>query len=160
MKIISGGQTGVDRAALDAAIGAQLDYGGSVPEGRMAEDGPIDVKYVKMTEIPRGTYRDRTKKNVDDADATLIFTKGRPTDGTAYTIMYCRKSHKPFLVIDLVDMGIAYPVQRVEEWLESCVPGCSMLQAQENQNHRESMFRSLKSCRWFFTGLLKFWTKH
>ena len=62
MKIISGGQTGVDRAALDAAIGAQLDYGGSVPEGRMAEDGPIDVKYVKMTEIPRGTYRDRTKR--------------------------------------------------------------------------------------------------
>jgi len=123
MKIISGGQTGVDRAALDAAIGAQLDYGGSVPEGRMAEDGPIDVKYVKMTELPRGTYRDRTKKNVDDADATLIFTKGRPTDGTAYTIMYCRKSRKPFLVIDLVDMGIAYPVQRVEEWLESVRPG-------------------------------------
>jgi len=54
MKIISGGQTGVDRAALDAAIGAQLDYGGSVPEGRMAEDGPIDVKYVKIFEYVPG----------------------------------------------------------------------------------------------------------
>ena len=64
MKVISGGQTGVDRAALDAAIAAGLDYGGSVPKGRMAEDAPIDQSYRLLKEMPYGTYKDRTEKNI------------------------------------------------------------------------------------------------
>jgi len=122
LKVISGGQTGVDRAALDAAISAGLDYGGSVPNGRMAEDGPIDQSYRLLTEMPHGTYRDRTEKNIEDADATLIFTKGKRTNGTAHTITYAQKSLKPILVIDLVDTSFESVVRKVEEWLESIHP--------------------------------------
>lgn len=122
MKVISGGQTGVDRAALDAAISAGLDYGGSVPKGRMAEDGPIDQIYRLLTEMPHGTYKDRTERNVEDADATLVFTKGKPTNGTAYTITYARKLQKTFLVVDLIDENLAASVQKVEEWLRSIRP--------------------------------------
>lgn len=122
MKVISGGQTGVDRAALDAAIAAGLDYGGSVPKGRMAEDGPIGQSYRLLKEMPYGTYKDRTEKNIEDADATLIFTKGKPTDGTAYTIRYARKLYKPILVIDLVDKSSESVVRKVEGWLELIHP--------------------------------------
>ena len=83
VKVISGGQTGVDRAALDAAIELGLDYGGSVPKGRKAEDGPIDEKYGKLTELGSLDYRVRTQKNVTDSDATLIITMGRFPGGTA-----------------------------------------------------------------------------
>lgn len=122
MKVISGGQTGVDRAALDAAIAAGLDYGGSVPKGRMAEDGPIDQNYRLLKEMPYGTYKGRTEKNIEDADATLIFTKGKPTDGTAYTITYAQKLYKPILVIDLVDKSFESVVRKVEGWLELIHP--------------------------------------
>lgn len=122
MKVISGGQTGVDRAALDAAIATGLNYGGSVPKGRMAEDGPIDQSYRMLREMPHGTYKNRTEKNIEDADATLIFTKGKPTNGTAYTITYARKSHKPILVIDLVDKSFESVVRKVEGWLELIHP--------------------------------------
>jgi len=122
LKVISGGQTGVDRAALDAAIAAGLDYGGSVPKGRMAEDGPIDQSYRLLKEMPHGTYKDRTEKNIEDADATLIFTKGKPTNGTAYTITCARKSHKPILVIDLFDKSFESVVRKVQGWLELIHP--------------------------------------
>lgn len=122
MKIISGGQAGVDRAALDAAISVGLDYGGSVPAGRMAENGPIDQYYTLLTEIPHGTYKDRTKKNVRDSDATLIFTHGKPTNGTAYTIRYARKLQKYFLIIDLAGTDMAFSIQKIEEWLQSTRP--------------------------------------
>ena len=122
MKIISGGQAGVDRAALDAAIAAGLDYGGSVPAGRMAENGPIDQYYTLLTEIPHGTYKDRTERNVEDADATLIFTKGKPTNGTAFTITCAHKLQRPFLAIDLVDISVESVVRKVEKWLELIRP--------------------------------------
>lgn len=70
-KIISGGQTGADRAALDAGIESDFPIGGSCPSGRMAEDGPINNEY-KLIEI-EGGYRKRTKKNVADSDGTAIF---------------------------------------------------------------------------------------
>jgi hypothetical protein len=122
LKVISGGQTGVDRAALDAAIVVGLDYGGSVPKGRMAEDGPIDRSYSMLTEMPHGTYKVRTEKNIEDADATLIVTRGKPTNGTAYTITYARKLQKPILIVDLIDENFASSIQKVEEWLRSICP--------------------------------------
>ena len=122
MKIISGGQTGVDRAALDAATSVGLDYGGSVPEGRIAEDGPIDLRYFMLTEMPHGTYRDRTEKNVKDADATLIFTRGKPTNGTAYTITCAKTLRKPFFIVDLIDEDTSSATQKMEEWLGSIRP--------------------------------------
>jgi len=122
LKVISGGQTGVDRAALDAAIAVGLDYGGSVPKGRMAEDGPIDRSYSMLTEMPHGTYKVRTEKNIEDADATLIVTRGKPTNGTAYTITYARKLQKPILIVDLIDENFTSSIQKVEEWLRSIYP--------------------------------------
>jgi len=122
LKVISGGQTGVDRAALDAAIAVGMDYGGSMPKGRIAEDGPIDRKYSMLKEMPHGTYKARTEKNIEDADTTLIVTRGKPTNGTAYTITYARKLQKPILIVDLIDEYFASSIQKVEEWLRSICP--------------------------------------
>ncbi len=100
MKIISGGQTGVDRAALDAALLLGIPCGGWCPKGRRAEDGIIDPKY-PLKETPTAEYGVRTEWNVRDSDATLIFTKGKPTKGTAFTIFICKKLKKPHLIVDV-----------------------------------------------------------
>ena len=122
MKVISGGQTGVDRAALDAAIAVGLDYGGSVPKGRMAEDGPIDRNYSTLTEMPHGTYKARTEKNIQDADAILIVTRGKPTNGTAHTIRHVASLQKHFLIVDLAESNEVSIVNQILEWLESIHP--------------------------------------
>ena len=72
-KIISGGQTGVDRAALDFAIEHDIPYGGWCPKGRKAEDGPIGSRYL-LKETPTSTYPQRTEWNVRDSDGTVIFS--------------------------------------------------------------------------------------
>ena len=100
MKIISGGQTGVDRAALDVALELDLPCGGWCPRGRKAEDGRISEKY-PLKETESEDYAIRTEWNVRDSDATLIITRGEPTGGTAYTIACCRIQNKPCLIIDL-----------------------------------------------------------
>lgn len=99
MKIISGGQTGVDRAALDAALAAEVEVGGWCPEGRLAEDGPIPASY-PLEVLPGAGYTQRTRQNVIDSDGTAIIYFGRPTGGTANTIEFCRAENKPHLLID------------------------------------------------------------
>ena len=99
-KVISGGQTGVDRAALDVALAAGLSIGGWCPKGRLAEDGMIPTTY-PLQETPSPHYAQRTRWNVRDADATLILTRLDPTGGTALTIHTARRLHKPYRVIDL-----------------------------------------------------------
>lgn len=98
-KIVSGGQTGVDRGALDAAIGAGFPCGGWMPEGRIAEDGPIAARY-PLTELPGGGYEARTLKNVLDSDGTTILHAGVLEGGTRLTRQYCGQHGKPFMVID------------------------------------------------------------
>jgi hypothetical protein len=100
MKIISGGQTGVDRAALDVALELGLACGGYCPQGRDAEDGPIPDKY-PLQETPSADPSQRTEWNVRDADGTLILTLGNPTGGTALTIEHTQKLRRPCLVVDL-----------------------------------------------------------
>ena len=100
MKIVSGGQTGVDRAALDAALNRSAEIGGWCPQGRRAEDGVIDEKYT-LQETPKDTYRQRTQWNVRDSDGTLVLTRGVPVGGTAQTIEFARDLKKPYLVIDM-----------------------------------------------------------
>jgi hypothetical protein len=117
MRIISGGQTGVDRAALDAAIDIGIEYGGSIPKGRMAEDGSIDERYEKLTELEAVNYSVRTEKNVEDADATLIFTVGPPSEGTGFTVECARKHKKPYLLIDLKEKSDVQAVTQIREWL-------------------------------------------
>jgi Circularly permutated YpsA SLOG family len=97
--IISGGQTGVDRGALDAALAARAPCGGWCPEGREAEDGPIPARY-PVHEIPGGGYIRRTRQNVEDSDGTLVLTFGPATGGTARTIEFCHELRKPHLIID------------------------------------------------------------
>ena len=117
MKVISGGQTGVDRAALDAAIAAGLDYGGSIPLGRKAEDRFIDFRYTQLIELSTAAYGARTEQNVMDGDATLIFTAGKPDGGTKLTIKLLRKHCKPSLLIYLANTGENEVVERVKNWL-------------------------------------------
>jgi hypothetical protein len=96
-KIISGGQTGVDRAALDVGLELGIPIGDWVPLGRLAEDGPIPDRY-PLAEMPTEEYAARTRKNVEEADGTLILLGGPPsmaTDGTALTIRLARESGKP-----------------------------------------------------------------
>lgn len=99
-KIISGGQTGVDRAALDAAIRLGIAHGGWVPKGRLTEEGPLPSIY-QMQEMPSEDYAARTEKNVLDSDGTLIISRGRPTGGTDYTRKMVLKYGKQLLHIDL-----------------------------------------------------------
>ena len=110
LTVISGGQTGVDRAALDAALDAGFKVGGWCPAGRRAEDGPIPDRY-PLTETKSKQYRVRTRLNVRDGEATLIICEGEPTGGTALTVKFCQKLNKPFLVVspsDSVDTTITW----------------------------------------------------
>ncbi|MBT4865640.1 MAG: molybdenum cofactor carrier [Planctomycetaceae bacterium] len=99
-QLISGGQTGVDRAALDVALEFGIRCGGWCPRGRKAEDGPIDRKY-PLWETPSARYADRTEWNVRVGDATLILSIGSPTGGTALTKKLADDFGKPCLIVDL-----------------------------------------------------------
>lgn len=99
-KIVSGGQTGVDRAALDVALARGMKCGGWVPKGRRAEDGPIDALY-PVTETKSSAYDVRTRDNVRDSDATLILTRGEPTGGTKFTLETASSLAKPYHIVDL-----------------------------------------------------------
>ncbi len=98
-RIITGGQTGVDRAALDVAIKLDLPCGGWCPKGRASEQGPIPDVY-PLTETPLADPAQRTEFNVRDADGTLIIAHGELTGGTALTRDFAASLAKPFLVVD------------------------------------------------------------
>jgi len=99
-KIISGGQTGVDRAALDAGLASGVAVGGWCPAGRRAEDGLIPACY-PLQELDSSDYAARTEQNVVAADATLVLNLGELADGTALTVQLARKHRRPFLVVQL-----------------------------------------------------------
>lgn len=99
IKIISGGQTGVDRGALDAALSAGDDCGGWCPKGRRAEDGKIPKIY-PLTELKSQSYADRTRQNIMDSDGTLILYFGELEGGTELTFQLCKELRKPYLLID------------------------------------------------------------
>jgi hypothetical protein len=114
-RIVSGGQTGVDRAALDVALALGIPCGGWCPRGRRAEDGRIPDRY-PLTETPTESYPERTEANVRDSDGTLILTEGSPEGGTALTKELAGRLHKPCLVVDLTDRPSAGTVQG---WLQA-----------------------------------------
>ncbi len=99
-KIVSGGQTGVDRGALDAAIALGIEHGGWCPRGRLAEDGVIPRRY-QLTETTSSEYWVRTQQNVIDSDGTLILYRGELSGGTELTYRMTVKHAKPYLSIDL-----------------------------------------------------------
>jgi hypothetical protein len=99
-KIISGGQTGVDRGALDAAIELGLLHGGWCPLGRLAEDGFIPARYaLRQTEVPQ--YSVRTERNLLEADGTLILYRRELTGGTDLTDSLCRRYRRPVFRVNL-----------------------------------------------------------
>jgi hypothetical protein len=113
-KIISGGQTGVDRGALDAAIALGIPHGGWCPRGRLAEDGSIpDVYQLAETDLP--DYPQRTERNVLESDGTLILCHGAPVGGTELTRRLATRYGKPCLVANLD----TYSAADILAWLAS-----------------------------------------
>ncbi len=101
-KIVSGGQTGVDRAALDVAIYLEIPHGGWCPRGRRAEDGRIPDGY-ELRETDQRDYSVRTEKNVIESDGTLILFRDQMTGGTDLTFRLAEKHRRPTLCFDLSD---------------------------------------------------------
>lgn len=112
-KVVSGGQTGVDRAALDAALEFGFPIGGWCPRGRLAEDGIIP-RYYPLKETPSVAYSQRTEWNVRDSDATLILYRKQLYGGTALTRDLARKQKKPCLPLDLANLP---GPQSIVQWL-------------------------------------------
>ena len=113
-KIVSGGQTGVDRAALDVAIALGIEHGGWCPKGRLSEDGPIASKYL-LVEMESKDYAKRTEQNVIDSDATLIIYQQKLQGGTLLTQKLAKRLAKPFFRIRTdakLDVG------RFLDWIE------------------------------------------
>lgn len=115
-KIISGGQTGVDRAALDFAINNEIPHGGWVPKGRRAEDGVIPKRY-EVREAETADYSRRTELNVMDSDGTLILSHGELTGGSALTARLAEKHAKPCLHIDLNQQTEFQATVDISHWL-------------------------------------------
>ena len=99
-RVVSGGQTGVDRAALDAALELGLPCGGWCPKGRLAEDGAIDARY-PLKDAPSEDYAQRTEWNIRDSDGTLVLNRGPLAGGTAQTVEIAARLQKPHLMVDL-----------------------------------------------------------
>jgi hypothetical protein len=110
---VSGGQTGADRGALDAALAAGVPCGGWCPRGRRAEDGAIPDRY-PLRETPTAEYPERTTWNVRDSDGTVILHQGRVDRGTALTERLARRQGRPVL---LLDVRTAQPSE-LADWIE------------------------------------------
>lgn len=112
-KIISGGQTGVDRAALDFAILRDIPHGGWCPLGRRAEDGVISSTY-NLEELPTIDYADRTRKNIIDSDGTLVIYRNRLQGGSLMTRQYAERIEKPVLAVRLPQKNAE---RKIYEWI-------------------------------------------
>jgi len=115
-RLISGGQTGVDRGALDAALEANFPCGGWCPEGRMAEDGAIADRY-PLSELPGGGYAQRTRRNVVDADGTLIIYFSELEGGTEQTLRRCLEAGMPYKLIDGEEIGVQRAAEAVTRFI-------------------------------------------
>jgi hypothetical protein len=116
IKIISGGQTGADQAALDVAIKLGIPYGGWIPKGRKTEEGILDSKY-KLKEMETTNYNKRTEQNVIDSDGTLIISHDRLTGGSDYTREMALLHHRPWLHIDLNKIGAFQAAGKIKSWI-------------------------------------------
>jgi hypothetical protein len=115
-KIISGGQTGADQGALDAAIRLGIPHGGWIPKGRITENGPLPDKY-HLIEMPTKSYSARTKKNIRESNGTLILSHGRLTGGSEYTEKWVIKYDKPMIHIDLSSVTPFDAAVLINDWI-------------------------------------------
>ncbi|MCK5695232.1 MAG: putative molybdenum carrier protein [Desulfobacula sp.] len=100
-KIISGGQTGADRAALDVAIKFDIEHGGWIPKGRKTEKGPLPMKY-RLFEMNTSDYRARTRQNITDSHGTVIISRGNLTGGSKLTQSFAIVVGRPNCYLDLL----------------------------------------------------------
>ncbi len=121
-KIVSGGQTGVDRAALDTALALGIPRGGWCPKGRRAEDGPIPARY-KLRETAGADYAERTRLNVRDSDGTLVLVRGAAPGsiggGTGLAIDVAAELGRPVRIVDLATPDAAINLAATRAWLAS-----------------------------------------
>jgi hypothetical protein len=115
-KIISGGQTGADRAALDVAIKLGIPHGGWIPKGRLTENGMLDNKY-HLKEMETASYNKRTEQNVIDSHGTLIISHGKLTGGSEYTRDMALGHGRPWLHIDLNQTESLEAAKQIKCWL-------------------------------------------
>jgi len=113
-KIISGGQTGVDRAALDIAIALNFPHSGWCPKGRKAEDGLIPAKY-QLQETPSPDYSERTAWNVRDSDGTLIICQNEIMGGTLLTMKVAQQLKKSYFIFDVAKRQ---DIKLIKHWLK------------------------------------------
>lgn len=118
-RIVSGAQTGVDRAALDVALELAIPCGGWVPKGRIDEYGRIPDRYPNLVETESAEFSERTAANVRDATGTLIVSRGRLTGGSLYTQEVALRLGRPCLHLDLEEMSQADALARLDEWLKA-----------------------------------------
>ena len=122
MKIISGGQTGVDRAALDVARQLHIPYGGCVPKGRAAEDGAIGPQYEGLVETQSSDPAERTRLNVEAADATLIITTDATSGGTDLTAQIAKELGKKLKIVDVSGGPTLGQSIEIRAWLSTEQP--------------------------------------
>jgi hypothetical protein len=115
-KIISGGQTGADRGALDFAIANSILHAGWIPKGRKTEEGRLPDKY-HLQEIATASYSKRTEQNVIDSDGTVIISHGKLTGGSAQTREYAIRHHKPHLHLDASNVTIEPLAGSLKNWI-------------------------------------------
>ncbi len=119
VKVISGGQTGVDRAALDVAMSLGIVVGGWCPRGRRSDDGIVPDCY-PLLETRSEEPAERTQRNVETSSATLVITRGAPMGGTRLTVEYASSMRRPLLIVDLEEAPD--PVAEVSHWLREIHP--------------------------------------
>lgn len=116
MKIISGGQTGVDRAALDIALERGIEAGGWCPAGRLDEFGRIPARY-PLKEMENGGFTERTLQNVKDSDGTVIIYPGKLSGGTEQTFRFCVEQRRPHELIDACKISTEKAAQLITDFV-------------------------------------------
>jgi hypothetical protein len=121
-KIVSGGQTGADRAALDIAMECGLEIGGWIPKGRLAEDGPIPLHYGGLVETESSDPSVRTTLNVRDSDATLIVSHGPLSGGSLLTLNEAGNLARPVFHLDLTVLAHTEAADQIRTWVRRVDP--------------------------------------
>jgi hypothetical protein len=116
LKIISGGQTGVDRAALDAALKFGIDCGGWCPAGRLDEVGKIPDRY-SLQELKHGGFAERTLQNVKDSNGTVVIYFGKLKGGTEQAVRFCVEQERPYQAIDAEEVSAEAAVQLIRDFV-------------------------------------------
>ena len=118
LKIISGGQTGVDRAALDAALKHVIDCGGWCPSGRLDENGIIPAHY-PLQELEDGGFSERTLRNVRDSEATVIIYSSKLRGGSEQTVRFCREENRRHILINGAEVSAQQAAEMMGEFVRN-----------------------------------------